>query len=175
MRNLKKSSMTESIKGKVDGILLDLGVSSPQLDEAHRGFSFMRDGPLDMRMDPDSGISARHWLASVEESELKQVISRLGEERHAARIASAVVAARATTADRDHVAVGGDRRSRRACHAWQARPAKTPGNKDVPGDSHDGQPASSNSLHPHWSSQSMYCDPVGDFASSASTRWRTAW
>jgi len=80
--------------GKVDGLLLDLGVSSPQLDEADRGFSFLRDGPLDMRMDPDSGVSASLWLASVDEVDLRRVLSKFGEERHAARIARAVVAAR---------------------------------------------------------------------------------
>lgn len=80
--------------GKVDGLLLDLGVSSPQLDEARRGFSFLRDGPLDMRMDPDSGVSAATWLATVEEKELKRVLRKLGEERLAGRIARAIVAAR---------------------------------------------------------------------------------
>ena len=83
-----------SLIGRVDGLLLDLGVSSPQLDEADRGFSFMRDGPLDMRMDPDTGISASDWLASVDEIDLRRILWKLGEERHAARIARAVVAAR---------------------------------------------------------------------------------
>jgi 16S rRNA (cytosine1402-N4)-methyltransferase len=85
------------LMGGIDGLLLDLGVSSPQLDEASRGFSFMRDGPLDMRMDPDSGVSARDWLATVEEAELKKVLFRLGDERHAARIARAIVTARSDT------------------------------------------------------------------------------
>ncbi len=80
--------------GKVDGLLLDLGVSSPQLDEARRGFSFLHDGPLDMRMDPDSGISAAKWLATVDEKELKRVLKTLGEERSAGRIARAVIDAR---------------------------------------------------------------------------------
>jgi 16S rRNA (cytosine1402-N4)-methyltransferase len=80
--------------GNVDGILFDLGVSSPQLDEADRGFSFMRDGPLDMRMDTDSGTSASDWLATVEERELKQVLRKYGEENNAGRIARAIVAAR---------------------------------------------------------------------------------
>jgi len=80
--------------GRVDGLLFDLGVSSPQLDEAGRGFSFLRDGPLDMRMDPESGMPASEWLASVEETELKRVIARFGEERHAARIARAVISGR---------------------------------------------------------------------------------
>jgi 16S rRNA (cytosine1402-N4)-methyltransferase len=78
-----------------DGILLDLGVSSPQLDEAQRGFSFLRDGPLDMRMDPGSGESAADWLAHAREREIATVISRLGEERFARRIAHAIVVARA--------------------------------------------------------------------------------
>jgi len=82
------------LTGKVDGLLFDLGVSSPQLDEADRGFSFLRDGPLDMRMDPDSGISASQWLATVDEADLRRVISKLGEERHAVRIARAIVTAR---------------------------------------------------------------------------------
>jgi 16S rRNA (cytosine1402-N4)-methyltransferase len=80
--------------GKIDGLLFDLGVSSPQLDEADRGFSFMRDGPLDMRMDPDSGPSASEWLATVDERELKHVLRKFGEENSAARIARAIVGAR---------------------------------------------------------------------------------
>jgi 16S rRNA (cytosine1402-N4)-methyltransferase len=82
------------LTGKVDGLLFDLGVSSPQLDEADRGFSFMRDGPLDMRMDPDSGRSACEWLASVDEQELKHVLRKYGEETSASRIARAIVHAR---------------------------------------------------------------------------------
>ncbi len=80
--------------GQVDGLLFDLGVSSPQLDEARRGFSFLRDGPLDMRMDPDSGTSASDWLQAVEERELIQVLRSYGEETFAKRIAAAIVAAR---------------------------------------------------------------------------------
>ena len=79
---------------KVDGLLFDLGVSSPQLDEASRGFSFLRDGPLDMRMDPDSGTSASDWLASVGEKELRHVIAKYGEEPMATRIARAIVSIR---------------------------------------------------------------------------------
>lgn len=77
--------------GKVDGILLDLGVSSPQLDEAERGFSFMKDGPLDMRMDTTQGLSASEWLQQVSESDLAWVLKTFGEERFAKRIASAIV------------------------------------------------------------------------------------
>ena len=81
--------------GAVDGLLFDLGVSSPQLDEADRGFSFLRDGPLDMRRDPQSGTSARDWLATVGEFELKKVLRQFGEEPAAARITRAIIAARA--------------------------------------------------------------------------------
>ena len=77
--------------GKIDGILLDLGVSSPQLDEAERGFSFMRDGPLDMRMDTTKGLSAMEWLAQVSVDDLAWVLKEFGEERFAKRIAQAVV------------------------------------------------------------------------------------
>lgn len=78
-------------KGKVDGILLDLGVSSPQLDDPSRGFSFRQDGPLDMRMDPDSGLSAAEWLAEAAEAQIAQVLKEYGEERFAKRIARAIV------------------------------------------------------------------------------------
>jgi 16S rRNA (cytosine1402-N4)-methyltransferase len=82
--------------GKVDGVLLDLGVSSPQLDDATRGFSFRFDAPLDMRMDPGSGLSAADWLASADEGEICEVIRTYGEERFAKSIARALVAARQT-------------------------------------------------------------------------------
>ena len=95
---LEKFIDARGLRGSVDGVLLDLGVSSPQLDEAGRGFSFLRDGPLDMRMDPDAGISAADWLAGVDEKELKRVLKTFGEEPHAARIARAIVAARETAA-----------------------------------------------------------------------------
>jgi 16S rRNA (cytosine1402-N4)-methyltransferase len=78
----------------VDGILLDLGVSSPQLETPARGFSFDRDGPLDMRMDPTSTPSAGEWLAEAAQSDIADVLWRLGEERHARRIARAIVRAR---------------------------------------------------------------------------------
>ena len=81
--------------GQVDGILLDLGVSSPQLDEAARGFSFRFDAPLDMRMDISSGMTAAQWLATADESLLTEVIRDYGEERFAKQIARAIVAARA--------------------------------------------------------------------------------
>lgn len=82
------------LAGRVDGLLLDLGVSSPQLDDPERGFSFRHDGPLDMRMDPGQGQDAADWLNNVDESRLKQVLKTYGEERHAARIARAIVRAR---------------------------------------------------------------------------------
>jgi 16S rRNA (cytosine1402-N4)-methyltransferase len=91
---LKKLIEERNLRGEVDGLLFDLGVSSPQLDEAHRGFSFLRDGPLDMRMDPDSGTSARDWLATVDEKGLKHVLRVFGEETHATRIARAILGAR---------------------------------------------------------------------------------
>lgn len=78
----------------VDGILLDLGVSSPQLDEARRGFSFMHDGPLDMRMDTSAGETAAEWLAHAEVEAIAAVLREYGEERFARRIAAAIVAAR---------------------------------------------------------------------------------
>jgi 16S rRNA (cytosine1402-N4)-methyltransferase len=80
---------------RVDGILLDLGVSSPQLDEAARGFSFRFDAPLDMRMDTSRGMTAAQWLETVDEGLLTEVIRDYGEERFAKQIARAVIAARA--------------------------------------------------------------------------------
>jgi 16S rRNA (cytosine1402-N4)-methyltransferase len=82
------------ILGRVDGLLLDLGVSSPQLDDPRRGFSFQADGPLDMRMDPGSGESAAEWLARASEREIAAILRDYGEERHASRIARAIVQAR---------------------------------------------------------------------------------
>jgi 16S rRNA (cytosine1402-N4)-methyltransferase len=77
--------------GKVSGILLDLGVSSPQLDDPQRGFSFKQSGPLDMRMNPSSGMSAAQWLAQAEANEIASVLKEYGEERFAKRIANAIV------------------------------------------------------------------------------------
>lgn len=79
---------------RIDGLLLDIGVSSPQLDEGERGFSFMRDGPLDMRMDQSSGTSAATWIANATVREIADVIHDYGEERFATRIATAIVTAR---------------------------------------------------------------------------------
>ena len=83
------------LEGELRGVLLDLGVSSPQLDEARRGFSFMQDGPLDMRMDDESGQSASQWLARASEREIVDVLRILGEERFARRIARRLLEARA--------------------------------------------------------------------------------
>ena len=80
--------------GSIDGILLDLGISSPQVDEAHRGFSFRRDGPLDMRMNTDQGITAAEWLEQAPQEEITKVIKTYGEERFASQIAKAIVAKR---------------------------------------------------------------------------------
>lgn len=77
--------------GRIDGILLDLGVSSPQLDDAERGFSFMRDGPLDMRMDPSRGLSAAEWLMKASADDIAWVLKTFGEERFAKRLAKAIV------------------------------------------------------------------------------------
>lgn len=81
---------------KVDGVLLDLGVSSPQLDDASRGFSFRQTGPLDMRMDPDSGESAADWLNRADEADIARIIKEYGEERFARRIARLIVEERET-------------------------------------------------------------------------------
>jgi 16S rRNA (cytosine1402-N4)-methyltransferase len=80
----------KGIEGKINGILFDLGVSSPQLDQAERGFSFLREGPLDMRMDPRVGISAAEWIQTVREEEMRRVFKEYGEERYAKRIARAI-------------------------------------------------------------------------------------
>ena len=80
--------------GKIDGILLDLGVSSPQLDDAERGFSFMRDGPLDMRMDAEEPFSAYDVINKYDKKELRRIISSYGEEKWASRISDFIVKAR---------------------------------------------------------------------------------
>ncbi len=89
------SRLSQVLEGrKADGMLFDLGVSSPQLDDPARGFSFRGDAPLDMRMDPGAGVSAAEWLATAEEQEIREVIRDYGEERFAKQIAAAIVAAR---------------------------------------------------------------------------------
>jgi 16S rRNA (cytosine1402-N4)-methyltransferase len=87
----------QHVAGRVNGILMDLGVSSPQLDQAQRGFSFRFYGPLDMRMDPGSGESAAQWVNRASEKELADVIHHYGEERFARRIARAIVKLRQTS------------------------------------------------------------------------------
>ncbi|MGR7919895.1 16S rRNA (cytosine(1402)-N(4))-methyltransferase [Zobellella denitrificans] len=81
----------QGLTGRIDGVLLDLGVSSPQLDQAERGFSFQKDGPLDMRMDPTSGQSAADWLAQADEADIAWVLKTFGEEKFARKIARAIV------------------------------------------------------------------------------------
>lgn len=89
--DMKEQIEARGMLGKVDGILLDLGVSSPQLDQSERGFSFMRDGPLDMRMDNTSGETVAQWLARAEQYEIKKVLAVYGEESFAALIAKKIV------------------------------------------------------------------------------------
>ena len=95
--NLLSFCKEEGLVGKVNGILMDLGVSSPQLDEAERGFSFRLEGPLDMRMDPSTGISAAEWINQAEETEIAWVLKTYGEERFYRRIARAIIAFRSVT------------------------------------------------------------------------------
>ncbi len=92
---LKEFVVQRAWSRQVSAVLLDLGVSSPQLEDARRGFSFQNDGPLDMRMDPDTGMSVAQWLAHAQEREIADVIKEFGEERFARRIARAIVEARA--------------------------------------------------------------------------------
>ena len=87
--------LDERSVGAVDAVLMDLGVSSPQVDEARRGFSFKRNGPLDMRMDTTRGFTAMEWLESATEFDIREVLKNHGEERHAVSIAQALVARRA--------------------------------------------------------------------------------
>lgn len=89
--DLEKFLKEENLFGKVDGILLDLGVSSPQLDNPDRGFSFLREGRLDMRMNSSQGIDASSWLSQVSEQELSRILWEYGEERYSRRIAKAIV------------------------------------------------------------------------------------
>jgi 16S rRNA (cytosine1402-N4)-methyltransferase len=87
----------QGLAGQMDGVLLDLGVSSPQLDDAQRGFSFRSPGPLDMRMNPGHGMSAAEWLASASERDIARVLKEYGEERYARRIARTIVNTREQT------------------------------------------------------------------------------
>jgi 16S rRNA (cytosine1402-N4)-methyltransferase len=92
--HLREQAEALGIFGKVTGVLFDLGVSSPQLDQAERGFSFMKDGPLDMRMNPEEGISAAQWLAKAKEGDIRHVLKVYGEEKFAGRIARKIVEVR---------------------------------------------------------------------------------
>jgi len=94
--NMSQTRAIVALKQQVDGVLLDLGVSSPQLDDATRGFSFQKNGPLDMRMNPTQGESAADWLHSAGEKEISAVLWELGEERYARRIARKIVEFRET-------------------------------------------------------------------------------
>lgn len=85
---------SQQLIGKINGILLDLGVSSPQLEEGQRGFSFLRDGPLDMRMNPHQGKPLSHWLAKAKLVEIVEILKTYGEERYAKRLAQAIIQAR---------------------------------------------------------------------------------
>jgi len=89
--HLEEIAEKHNVTRKINGILLDLGVSSPQLDEAERGFSFMKDGPLDMRMDTSRGQTAAEWLAVADVEDITWVLRTFGEEKHAWRIANAIV------------------------------------------------------------------------------------
>lgn len=92
--NVANIVAARGLTGKINGFLLDLGVSSPQLDESERGFSFMRDGPLDMRMDPTSGQSAAEWLSEADEEDIAWVLKEFGEEKFAKRIAHKIIETR---------------------------------------------------------------------------------
>jgi 16S rRNA (cytosine1402-N4)-methyltransferase len=94
---LKRLIESQGYMGKVNGILLDLGVSSPQLDNPQRGFSFMLSGPLDMRMNPTEGIPVAKWLQTAQQDDIAKVLKEYGEERYARRIARAITAARMIT------------------------------------------------------------------------------
>ena len=91
---LERIATEAGVSGRVNGVVLDIGVSSVQLDDPSRGFSFIQAGPLDMRMDPASGESAAAWLARASEQDIASVLHTFGEERHARRIARAIVEAR---------------------------------------------------------------------------------
>jgi 16S rRNA (cytosine1402-N4)-methyltransferase len=93
---LERIATEAGVSGRVDGVLLDIGVSSAQLDDPGRGFSFIQAGPLDMRMDPEQGESAAEWLSHANEDDIAHVLFTLGEERHARRIAKAIVTERVT-------------------------------------------------------------------------------
>lgn len=92
--NIRELVEQKKYSGKIAGVLLDLGVSSPQIDNPARGFSFLRDGPLDMRMNPEYGVSAAEWLSTAKENDIARVLKDYGEERYSKRIARAITRAR---------------------------------------------------------------------------------
>lgn len=95
--DIARVSQQKGWLAKVDGLLMDLGVSSPQFDDAKRGFSFQKDGDLDMRMNPEKGISAAKWIATATEIEMARVFKQYGEEKFSKRIAKAIIAVRGST------------------------------------------------------------------------------
>lgn len=99
--NLPTQVAELKLEQQIDGVLLDLGVSSPQLDDAERGFSFQQNGPLDMRMNPDQGQTAAEWLAQADEADIAKVLWEYGEERHSRRIARRIVEKRKHAAIED--------------------------------------------------------------------------
>ena len=105
--NMREQLQQINLLEGIDGVLLDLGVSSPQLDDASRGFSFMHKGPLDMRMNPGAGESAAVWLAQAHEAEIARVLWEYGEERHSRRIARKIVELRQTQAIDDTATLAG--------------------------------------------------------------------
>ena len=105
--NLRERVEQIGLLEQIDGILLDLGVSSPQLDDAERGFSFRNNGPLDMRMDPGAGRSAAAWIAQADEAEIARVLWEYGEERHSRRIAKKIVATRSAKPIEDTATLAG--------------------------------------------------------------------
>lgn len=129
--NLEAVASSREVCGKVNGVLMDLGVSSPQLEDASRGFSFRQEGPLDMRMDPGSGPSASEWLARADAEEIASVLFRFGEERHSRRIARAICEARRKSPLRTtrelaqlvEAAVPRPPRSRSGKGRWEKHPA----------------------------------------------------
>lgn len=155
----------------VDGILLDIGVSSPQLDDATRGFSFMRDGPLDMRMDQSSGPTAADWIATASHNELTEVIRDYGEERFASRDCSRdCCAARAVTNRANPSACADCRKSRLNAVDWAAS-----GHEDLPGYSDSRQSRTRGTPNGAERCFALCSRPVVVSRSSASTRSKIAW
>ena len=123
--DLREELAQRGLEGSVDGILFDLGLSSPQLDDSSRGFSFSGDGPLDMRMDPRSGISAADWINSARERELADAMFHYGEERHSRRIAARIVRGKGARTHIHYRPAGGSSR-RRGVRAGAAQASRHP-------------------------------------------------